>query len=320
MSSAGLKNLGNTCYLNSIIQCLRHCRPLTKDILEAFVRINKNDNRIMIFIQYQILLSLFKKKNIRSITPSMFVSTLHAYFQKKQNYGLLSVHDQNDAHEFLIFLLDVIHQVLRKKVKISISGSIKNGYDKNIKLSMENYKKFYSSDYSIIVKYFSGQYQSIVHKINENSISPTFDPYNCIELSIPGNQNNISLYDCLFHFINPEKIGNNIYKSIHFWNLPSFLIIVLKRFDCNGKKNNSNIKIPSLLNLHQYCKGPSQSNCIYSLISVCNHIGSMNSGHYFSYCKKNRDWYEYNDLLVRKIPENKVSTPFAYCLFYEKQP
>jgi len=272
----------------------------------------------MIFIQYQILLSLFQKNNSKFITPSIFVSTINKYFHKKKRYGLLNVHDQNDAHEFLLFFLDIIHECVKKKVKISINGNIKNNYDKNLKLSMEVYKNNYSNSYSIVVKHFSGQYQSVVHKTDKKIISPTFDPFLCVELSIPRNQNNISLYDCLFKFISPEKIGNNIYKSIHFWNLPSILIIVLKRFSFNGRKNNSNVEIPHTLNLYQYCKGPSRNKCTYSLISICNHVGSMNSGHYYSYCKKNKEWFEYNDLLVRKIPKNKVSTPFAYCLFYEK--
>ena len=59
----------------------------------------------------------------------------------------------------------------------------------------------------------------------------------------------------------------------------------------------------------------------YYLYAVINHIGNMESGHYFSYIRmlKTKEWYEFNDSVVKKI-ENKIeSFPNAYALFYIKK-
>jgi len=60
-------------------------------------------------------------------------------------------------------------------------------------------------------------------------------------------------------------------------------------------------------------------NNIYDLYAVCNHIGSMNSGHYTAFCcnPSNGCWYAYNDNQVDLIAENThLITKEAYMLFY----
>jgi len=60
-------------------------------------------------------------------------------------------------------------------------------------------------------------------------------------------------------------------------------------------------------------------NNIYDLYAVCNHMGSMNSGHYTAFCynPSNGCWYAYNDNQVDLISENThLITKAAYMLFY----
>ena len=93
---------------------------------------------------------------------------------------------------------------------------------------------------------------------------------------------------------------------------------VLKRFDNHGRKNNSLIKFPFELDLCKYCVGYKKNTYKYNLISVANHIGSLNSGHYFSYVKNTNDnWYKYDDTMVSQISKSDVVSESAYCLFYQ---
>ena len=166
----------------------------------------------------------------------------------------------------------------------------------------------------------TGQYISTLHNISKNKISYCFEPFNCVELEIPKQvqSSSLHLYDCLNNFIKNEKVTSTQYKSIHFWKLPNYLIIVLKRF-LDLKKNTVHVTIPHLLNMENYCLGP-EKNMEYKLTSICNHSGSVHGGHYysFSFCNEKKKWYCCNDANIHEIKPNTVSTSQAYCLFYTK--
>ena len=103
------------------------------------------------------------------------------------------------------------------------------------------------------------------------------------------------------------------------WKFPNILIIHLKRFTNDGKKIVKLIDFPiDNLDLKKYCIGYDKKKSIFSLVGICNHIGSLNSGHYYSYCKQNNDWYKFDDTSVSKINKDEIITKHAYCLFYKK--
>ena len=118
-------------------------------------------------------------------------------------------------------------------------------------------------------------------------------------------------------------------KKIELYNMPKVLIIHLKRFN-NNKKINTFIDFP-LTNfaISKYINKKGSTNDThelkYDLFGVINHYGSMNYGHYTSFCKNIHDkkWYECNDKTVNEIlPEKeyeKIVNPNAYILFYREQ-
>lgn len=120
---------------------------------------------------------------------------------------------------------------------------------------------------------------------------------------------------------------------------PPLLVIQLKRFDCcrikklvqrNGvwkeekryvkQKITDRVEFPLRgFNLSSYSLEKDDS--VYDLYSVCNHHGTPNKGHYYSYCydERSEKWFEYNDERVRPISEEEVVTSNAYLLFYRKR-
>ena len=59
----------------------------------------------------------------------------------------------------------------------------------------------------------------------------------------------------------------------------------------------------------------------YELYSVCNHHGSdLQGGHYTAVCRNPTDgqWYSFDDVHTKQIPESEVVTKDAYILFYQK--
>ena len=117
-----------------------------------------------------------------------------------------------------------------------------------------------------------------------------------------------------------EKI--DAFREIKFWSFPKVLVIDLKRFTSNGRKNNKLITFPlEELILTKYCVGYNKDTYVYDLFGICNHSGGTLGGHYTAYVKNaNDNWYHYNDTSVKKVEniDNLISNK-AYCLFYRKK-
>jgi ubiquitin carboxyl-terminal hydrolase 4/11/15 len=120
----------------------------------------------------------------------------------------------------------------------------------------------------------------------------------------------------------------NAARKIYFWENPKVLVILLKRFDyARHFKISNRINFPIKdLDLTQYtsCLNKNKIYNKYNLFAVSNHIGNMFGGHYYSYCKNNDGWYEFNDEKISKICSfedndiDKIVTQNAYLLFYEQ--
>ena len=86
-------------------------------------------------------------------------------------------------------------------------------------------------------------------------------------------------------------------KNISFWSLPEILVITLKRFGNNGKKNQKFVDFPiENLDLSKYIIGYEKKSYKYDLYGICNHSGGTSGGHYTAYVKNANDkWYIFND-------------------------
>lgn len=302
----GIQNVGNTCFLNSIIQCLNSNR-------ELFLIYKNNTNlKYSEFVkQWYILCSNLYHKN-SLIKPVNFINELSRLLSIEKEY--LNIGNQEDAHEILQFILEKLHEGLSKKVNIEIQGQIKTELDKKMYDSLKSWKLFFESDFSPILDLYYGQYISIV-KNNKDEKSYTYDPFSVITLEIC-NGNNI--YECLDNFTKTESIDNDIKKKMMFWKLPKHLIINFKRYNNYLQKNNKLIDYPKILDLNDYTLGPEKKKSKYELYAIANHSGNCSQGHYYSFIKNlDNNWYNFNDEIVSTYNSNLINSS-AYCLFYKK--
>ena len=331
---SGLINFGNTCYMNSAIQCLSNIEELrTYFISKQFAPDLKRDKQELgLVVQwYKLLCGMWNKNCV--ISPNSFRNEVRMLALKQGVNLNLVGNGQNDVQEFLVFLINNMHNCLSKKVSMSISGKIVTDLDKMALEAYKSWKSFFKDDYSIFVNIFYGQHSSSIYNLDKKLMSTTYEPFCYLTLPIPNNKENIDIYDCLDLYSDYEKLeGENkwyheekkeyieCYKQIQFWNCPKNLIIVLKRFLNNGSNNDSLVEFPLVdLNISKYSVGYGKNKNIYRLRAISNHIGSLNSGHYFAYClSDNGKWYNYNDRTVQEISESSLKAEKAYCLFYEK--
>ena len=110
-------------------------------------------------------------------------------------------------------------------------------------------------------------------------------------------------------------------KNIQFWSLPEILVITLKRFDNNSRKNQRLIDFPlENLDLTKYIVGYDKDSYKYDLYGICNHTGGSAGGHYTAFVKNaNKKWYLFNDTNWTEVNLGALKTSQAYCFFYRKQ-
>ena len=327
----GLVNLGNTCYMNSAIQCLSNTPELTEFFLsEEFKKnINKDHKYINLVTEWHRLLEAIWTDNC-TVIPKTFDITIKNYAKKYKLNNNFTSYRQNDVQEFLVFIIDNMHEVLSKKVSIHISGKIKTEKDKYAYEAMKNWEKHFKNGYSHIIKHFYGQLVTTI-ETEDTILSKRFEPICFYTLPIPNIDGDLSIYDCFDLYCSEELLnGDNqfyndktdeyidAYKKTKFWKFSTIIIVCFNRFNNNIVKINKKIDFPTTINLNKYCEGYDNDN-IYDLYGICNHSGGTLGGHYYAYCKnKNGSWYNYNDSSVRKINEDNIITSAAYCLFYRK--
>lgn len=326
----GLANLGNTCFMNSALQCLSHTYEFN-DFLdrETFKNFKAKNVNALALYEWNELRKLMWSENC-IIQPIKFVTKIQLIAKKKDNHNFVGW-NQNDLEEFLTFLFDCFHDAIKRDVEMTISGDIDNTQDRMAETCYKMMKQMYRKEWSEIIKLFYGIHVSTVTN-NTDYTSHSPEPISIIKLSIPKRRGN-TIYDCFNNYIKSEQIDdiitnekNNIRetceKSIKFWELPDILICSLKRFYNNGRKNQVLVTFPlTELDLSTYVVGYDSKKHVYDLYGICNHSGGTMGGHYTAYVKTaNNNWYEFNDTNVTKITNlSKLVSPYAYCLFYRKK-
>jgi ubiquitin carboxyl-terminal hydrolase 8 len=334
----GLSNLGNTCFLNSCVQVLNHTYELhflvDSKIKSNLINVNIPDS--IILKEWNDLRELMWSGN-GTVSPNRFINTVQ-HIAGKKDRDIFTGWLQNDITEFLLFVIDCIHNSISRKITMKINGNPENQTDKLAIACYQLLQTTYSNDYSEIMDLFYGIYiTSISSSDNKTTHSLKPEHYFVLDLQIftrDGICN--SIYDCMDLFVSPEPMtGENawmndatgekedILKGVSFWSFPKILVITFKRFSPNGsQKINNVIQFPlENLNLSKYVKGYNPNSYVYDLFGVCNHMGNVAGGHYTAFVKNlTGQWIHYNDNVVEIVEDpNIIISPMAYCLFYRKK-
>ncbi|KAI5963843.1 DOA4 [Candida theae] len=261
--ATGLVNLGNSCYMNCMIQCLAATPQLTSFFVPSLTmngsykqHINFNNKLGTQGILTTAFVELFMNmlnNNGKAFSPSKFKKIAGECSPGKQFASC----SQQDCTEFVTFLLDGLHEDLnqrpaldpqeKKRISELTPEQEKNREIIPVRLaSTIEWERYLKLNFSIIVDTFQGQYLSQLCCLECGTTSTTYNAFSILSLPIPEKLNQtskVTLQDCIEEFTKTELLdeGNKWHcshckrftrstKKIAITRLPQVLIVNFKRF------------------------------------------------------------------------------------------
>ncbi|KAI5957057.1 hypothetical protein KGF57_003366 [Candida theae] len=191
----GLSNLGNTCYMNSALQCLLHVPEINQYFFNNIYQKELNvDNPLgyngdVANAFGSLLKSAFDPaKSSSSMSPRDFKHTIGRYS------SMFSGYLQQDSQEFLSWLLDALHEDLnriQKKPyceKPELKDDEVDDKEAIARLAETCWNQHKQRNDSVITDLFTGLYESILVCPDCGKTSITFDPFSDLTLPLPINK------------------------------------------------------------------------------------------------------------------------------------
>uniref|UniRef100_A0A8C6L5D6 Ubiquitin carboxyl-terminal hydrolase n=1 Tax=Nothobranchius furzeri TaxID=105023 RepID=A0A8C6L5D6_NOTFU len=182
--ATGLSNLGNTCFMNSSIQCVSNTKPLSDYFLSGkhLYELNRTNpigmRGHMAKCYGDLVLELWSGTQ-KNVAPLKLRWTIAKYAPRFNGF------QQQDSQELLAFLLDGLHEDLNRvheKPYVELKDS--DGRP-DWEVASEAWENHLRRNRSIVVDLFHGQLKSQVKCKTCGHISARFDPFNFLSLPLP---------------------------------------------------------------------------------------------------------------------------------------
>ncbi|XP_029436457.1 ubiquitin carboxyl-terminal hydrolase 21 isoform X2 [Rhinatrema bivittatum] len=249
----GLRNLGNTCFMNAVIQCLSSTQPLRDYFLRREYRqeqpSSSRSQQELTEVFADVIAALWHSDTSEAVNPGWFKTVFQRYVPSFTGYS------QQDAQEFLKFLMDRLHVEVNRKGRRtpSILSDTKrpsmlepSDAPSDDERASHMWKRYLEREDSKIVDLFVGQLKSCLKCQACGYRSPTFEVFCDLSLPIPKKgftSGKVSLLDCFALFTKEEELNSEnapicdrcrqktkSTKKLTIQRFPRILVLHLNRF------------------------------------------------------------------------------------------
>ena len=337
----GLENVGSTCFMNAILQCLIHIQELSLYFLNEYPNDEQSLNNInsesvtrgqLSKAYYDIVkgVDTISKQNnsYNHYRPKKFKEILGEYNKQFSKY------EANDSKDLILYLLQTFHDELNYFGNKKVPGNIQYP-DPTLEANVFTYFNFtYNfTNFSKISNLFYGTYENIIICSKCHTSYFSFQKFEYISFSTYKYRNQkFNIMNGFEDMESKQRLeGTNQYQCnkcnklvnaeiyCKIANLPKYLILNIDYG--KDKKNKVNELIfEHEIDLKKYLSIYFGQNSRYRLISICTHIGKSGStGHYITYClnKEKNIWYKFNDSLYGMCDKYELKKDSPYLLLYE---
>lgn len=355
----GLMNGGNTCFANSVLQCLVNTHPL-----QVFLTSSEHSkcplaagHGHLVKVKHNFCpICHLKEATALLLDPRYSAILPRDILLNIDKIGEFRLGDQEDAHQFLLDMLFKMHdafvyvdQINKKLLEDSNTKKVNKGPNKGPApkpqaesasseaptIDYEDRRLIEES--SFIYQLFGGKFLDKTRCVECGNVTMRPDPFLILSL---GLSSGASLEEALRNYCKIEVLPKSdeslicepcdrrvtIQRQTTFWQAPEILTIHLKRFDNSGKKINKSVAFSQTLDFTDVISKDSPAaqaspKTTYSLYAMITHYGPfMGAGHYVAFAKLDGKWYLFDDKSVYGINEAIVMKQNAYILFYKKNP
>ena len=331
----GIVNMGLTCYANAVIQCMRHCERIPwifeKGRFDTLFKKGetRRDKQRMTVAFAEVIQMLESCKKGESVRPSEFWQTLRPCV-KDTCFEHFAMRAPHDAHEFFIFLLDILHEALAQEVEMTITRTPDTPKDVRAIQALEVWKREFTNLYSPLVDLFYGLMHVRVECQTCKNTTHRWETFTSLKAAMPAQTTTpLTLAEMLNEEMKPEMIEGydcepcgaktTAKKSLAIWRMPHTMVVVLKRFTPTGQKIGTPMMPVGAIDFTQHFSEESpEVQRDYSLRGIVDHHGGARGGHYTSQCKNaDGEWTLYDDDGVRSLAGPLFGSS-TYILFFHK--
>ncbi|XP_051516081.1 ubiquitin carboxyl-terminal hydrolase 19-like isoform X4 [Myxocyprinus asiaticus] len=189
----GLVNLGNTCFMNSVIQSLSNTRELRDYFHDRAFESEINCNNPLgtggrLAIGFAVLLRALWKGTYHAFQPSKLKAIVASKASQFTGYA------QHDAQEFMAFLLDGLHEDLNRIQNKPYTETVDSDGRQDEVVAEEAWQRHKMRNDSFIVDLFLGQYKSKLVCPVCSKVSITFDPFLYLPVPLPQKQKVLTVF------------------------------------------------------------------------------------------------------------------------------